>query len=159
MEDFYKNWLFRQYDLSSQYTGVLSALYETEFVAKTVMDRNLGLDANIARWNYSGVIDHNRSNCLEVIYTLAVKLSNLYYEKTVSDWIAIMLNNMGLSHFPDCAYFPEQVFSIINTWLNRGYREDGLGSLFHIPGTTDMKELDIWMAAHRYLQNLINGVR
>lgn len=159
MEDFYRDWLFRQYDLYSEYTGVLSALYSTQFIAKTEMDRNLGLDANIHRWNYSGVIDHNRSNCLEVIYSLAVKLSNLYYEKTVSDWIAIMLANLGLSEYPDRAYSPEHVFHIINTWLNRDYYKDGLGSLFYVPGATDMREIDIWMSTHRYLINLANGVR
>lgn len=159
MEDFYKDWLFRQYDMYSEYTGVLSALYSTVFISKTEMDRNLGLDANIARWNYSGVIDHNQSNCLEVIYALAVKLNNLYYEKNVSDWIGIMLENLGLNKYPDYAYSPEYVFYIINAWLSRSYREDGLGSLFYIPGATDIPNIDIWMAAHRYLMKIANGVR
>lgn len=159
MEDFYKDWLFRQYDRYSEYVGVLSALYSTTFTPKTDMDRNVGLDANIARWNYSGVIDHNRSNCLEVIYSLAVKLNNLYYEKTVSEWIDIMLKNLGLDRYPDYMYSPEQTSHIINTWLNRAYQEDGFGSLFYVPGANDMREIDIWMAAHKYLINLANGVR
>lgn len=159
MEDFYKDWLFRQYNMCSEYTGVLSALYSTVFVPKTEMDNNLKADANIARWNYSGVIDHNQSNCLEIIYSLAVKLNTLYYDKTVSDWIGIMLENLGLNHYPDYAYSSEQVTCIITTWLNRDYREDGLGSLFYVPNTSDMREIDIWMGAHRYLINLVNGVR
>ena len=94
-----------------------------------------------------------------MIYALAVKLNNLYYEKNVSDWIGIMLENLGLNKYPDYAYSSEHVFYIINAWLNRSYREDGLGSLFYIPGATDIPNIDIWMAAHRYLMKIANGVR
>lgn len=156
MEDFYKDWLFRQYDKWSEYTGVLSALYEKEFIYMNDMDKNLSLDANITRWNYSGVIDSRQSNCLEVIYILAVKLNRMCYTLRISDWIDIMLGNLGLLKFPDNTYSPERVASIIETWLCRGYRPDGLGSLFYLKDSTDMNYMNIWLQANRYLQNLLN---
>ena len=64
-----------------------------------------------------------------------------------------------LNKYPDYAYSPEHVFYTIDMWLNRSYREDGLGSLFYIPGATDIPNIDIWMAAHRYLMKIANGVR
>lgn len=64
----------------------------------------------------------------------------------------ILIRNLGLNLYSDDYYNPSEVEYIIDKWLARQYKENGLGSIFplkYYPG--DCRYIDIWSQMNAWI--------
>lgn len=168
----YFEWLKSSLDSSDKlcrsihYSKLLKKLFDTEFYSDNLMDTNREADALELRekfdiaWarNY-----HKPISVLEVMYALAYRLNdsllwNPDYGDRTALWFWTMVDNLEFDIMDDDNYDDDFVEIRLDIILGRQYDEDGIGSLFPIPGwNRDARELDIWYQMQAFLQ--LNDIR
>lgn len=97
---------------------------------------------------------------LEMILALAIRC-----EETIMDdpskgdrtkqWFWGMINNLGLGAMTDNAFDRKRVKEIIDIFLNREYKRNGVGGLFMVRHCNrDLRKVDIWRQLCWYLNTI-----
>lgn len=88
---------------------------------------------------------------LEMLIGVASHMQDIL-DGDISKWFWVMISNLGLDAFTDYEYESDRVTFIINRWLSRTFRPDGVGSIFPLrnyPG--DCRNLDIWSQMNAWI--------
>lgn len=105
---------------------------------------------------------------LEVMVSMAVRCEKAVMsdpskgDRTV-DWFYMMIDNLGFSRMTDDKFGSVElviVDTVIEDWLNRKFKKNGLGSPFPLanPGRRDCRKADLWQAMMWYMsENYITG--
>lgn len=97
---------------------------------------------------------------LEMMVALALRIEEqIMADDTEGDrtgvWFYAMIVSLGLDGYDDKHYNPVDVQEIINRFEAGEYMPSGRGGLFTVADpTVDMRNLEIWYQAMRYLNTL-----
>ena len=154
---------------SQEYIMLLDELHKIEFYSLIPNDDNRGADGLQLRHMFldelgkTGFIYLPRLQCtvLEMLIGLAYRLefetSQSKWEKTVSEWFWILIDNLCLTGCDEEAYFAdknmrEDVKRVINIMLSREYNYDGNGGLFPLKNPKkDQRRIEIWYQMTSYI--------
>lgn len=146
---------------------LLRHLYSTEFKYLDEFDKNRFDDGIHMRYRF--IFDMERSgehydkktpaNMLEVMVGLAVKIEAIMAETMFGDrthsWFWSMCSSLGLNGQYDEFFDADYVDDILARFNRKEYDPDGHGGLFWIRNYEgDMRELEIWTQADRWLSNI-----
>lgn len=141
------------------YTQLLETLYDTEFISNDIMDDCRISDGYRFRDLYFtdyGVIDDPEGfvskpcSILEMLVSFCIRIEKeILFDNNKGDrssfWFWKMIGNMGLLDMDDGRFDHDYVVKTLDIFNERGYKKDGLGGLFYIPGCKkDLRKLDIW---------------
>lgn len=165
----YLSWLIDICGLP-QYSLMLSELYNIEFFTVVENDSNRVTDAEMLIYSYAleysldvyPSVRDIKASVLEVIVALGKRceddiMSNSEDGDRTSEWVTMMLDNLGLLEYSDEEWqsdFSNCIRIIINKFLNRTYHKDGTnGGMFPIPGINkNMRKTDLWYQMNWYLE-------
>lgn len=149
--------------------GVLTALFEKDFYWLIPNDENRAMDGKELRNIYrldehkdiSTFIDEPCS-CLEMLIALAHKWDfDIDYDPDAgdrtSDKFWEMIGNLGLDAYALSDWDNVLIDDIIERWLGRNYRADGLGGLFPLNDPpSNQKKVEIWYQLQQYIIEKMN---
>lgn len=167
-ENDYFCWLINFVPENQKYSLLLRTLYEKEFTYILVMDSNRAEDGISLRLRFeydngyepgsvTGYFRNRPCSILEMIVALALRCEEtIMYDDRFGNrtgyWIHEMLSNMGLLSFDNGDFDPEAVDDILETFINRQYQRNGLGSLFAFGRSDiDVRSMEIWIQMNWYL--------
>jgi len=175
------------------YKKLLDILYDKEFYNLIFMDETIVEEGLYARWRFldrfgieGDKADFGPPNIIEVIWAIAVKIaeySPIYPCNNITpgaiELFWRLVGNLDLLRFKDCDNFyeyVEEIYAILDIWLEHTYEDNGVGSIFPTPELNkkfirlgfdyiNMKQLEmmkqmqiyisyIWPRAHYYGENL-----
>lgn len=156
--------LYEETGLNSRgdYVEIAHLLFDIPFKAALTLDLNRSYDALVLREEiisrrgnkYSG-----QPNCLEVLWCLALDMSDLslegdgYSDPTDDFWE--LFSNLGLQKFKEMGSISEarEAHFLINNWLDRRYDRSGNGGIFPLrKAGTDQRKVEIWYQMQEYLE-------
>lgn len=170
MENRYFDFLCAIVGRSQEYSILLDELHKIEFYSLIPNDDNRGADGTHLRsvfleevgqtWFISLPRTHN-CTVLEMLIGLAYRLefetAQSKWEKTVSEWFWILIDNLGLICCDNDAYFTNSkigsdVPETIGRMLSREYEADGEGGLFPLKNPKkDQRRIEIWYQMTSYI--------
>lgn len=153
------------------YKKLLRYLFETDFYCLIPMDDNRAEDGISLRYRYgienridqreiATYLDDHLCSVLEMMVALAKRLEDdIMWEPELGDrtseWFWRMINNLGLEFADDRKFDISKVGQIIERFLSRQYRYDGLGGLFCVKNPRkDLRDVEIWYQANWYLRDI-----
>ena len=166
IEDEYFEWLYgfidnNRFHKKISYRKVIRYLFDTPFRWTIPKDENRASDGIGLRRRYAielGFDDDyfkdyldNPCSVLEVIIALALRIEETIMDdptvgNRTSQWIWIMLGGLGLESMTDDRFNEDEVYDIIERFLDRDFEPDGKGSLFWIPNCRfDLRDTEIWI--------------
>ena len=78
------------------------------------------------------------------------------YGDRTAQWFWGMITNLGLSPMKDRKFDERFVDDVVDRFLDREYRPDGKGGLFHIKDCDgDLRDLEIWRQLLWYLDTIV----
>lgn len=147
------------------YSMLLKQLFDTTFVYSLERDANRahdGLDLRDQYSNEMGVDLSNSGPCslLEMMIALSIRCeTDIMYNPGAGNrtyiWFWLMIENLGLLDMKNNLYDRSRVKIILINFMDRRYESDGKGSLFHVPGSTDMPEKEIWYQMNTFLNSIV----
>ena len=176
LSEIYFDWLlldcFNSRADRSEYIGVLSILHDTPFYWTIWSDSNRAGDAlSYRQYDFLGQFDDLSGfdqawldqwakaapSVLEVLLGIARRWS-YFYEEPTSYYFNGLFTNLSLDKFVGgrlSASSQVAVRDILEGWLSRSFRRDGIGSPFPLDLTRtldvlDMRQLDIWSQMSAY---------
>lgn len=171
LERDYRNWLIEKTGLQF-YKQLCTQLHDIRFVYEYRMDENREADGVALRYRFghdrcissteisSKLNQIDGCSMLEMMVALALRIE----EQIMADpeegdrtghWFYQMIVSLGLDGYDDRHYNPTAVQEVINHYLNGDYLPSGRGGLFTVADPSiDMRTLDIWYQAQRYLNTL-----
>ena len=140
------------------YQSLICQLDTTPYKWAFVLDENRAAGGKNLRAKYAFETSTNEEDVrvgpcsvLEMLIGVASHMQDiLNYD--ISKWFWTLIRNLGLDVFPDYAYDSSSVGFIIERWLSRNYRSDGVGSIFPLrdyPG--DCRNLDVWSQMNAWI--------
>lgn len=167
----YVKWLVDKTGLQF-YKKLCTQLHDIRFVYQNRMDENRESDGRAMRQHFgheigltpseiTAILDQNDGcSMLEMMVALALRIE----EQIMADdaegdrtgvWFYAMIVSLGLDGYDDKHYNPVDVQEIINRFEAGEYMPSGRGGLFTVVDpTVDMRNLEIWYQAMRYLNTL-----
>lgn len=148
--------------LERRYARLLIFLANTEFTWIEPTDENRANDGTDLRQQYEDIcgepsgMDGKPCTVLEMMIALALRIEINITGEPGDDhpekWFWTMIQNLGLDRAADRNFYPDEVESIVERWLDRKYDAHGQGS----PFPTSNPELDqrirpIWEQACGWL--------
>lgn len=140
------------------YQMLIKQLDNMEFKWMFILDQNraaggINLRSTFAYETSTNEEDVRIGPCtvLEMLIGVASHMQDIL-DGDISKWFWVMINNLGLDAFTDYEYESDRVTFIINRWLSRTFRPDGVGSIFPLrdyPG--DCRNLDIWSQMNAWI--------
>jgi hypothetical protein len=151
-------------DGSCGYDKLLGELHGIEFYSLIPNDDNRGEDGKQLRQRFideegqHALSQSHLDECtvLEMLIGLSYRLEfetmSSRWEKTPKEWFWILIDNLGLNTYVDGSFIPNEVLSILKTFLDRGYKNSGDGGLFplHKP-KKDQRRVEIWYQMSAYV--------
>lgn len=146
----------RRFPETISYTKLLRCLHETEFIYSIKRDGNRAEDGELLRDRYDGFTDSTLPcSVLEMMIALSIRCEDLMDDTQVGNrtgqWFWNMIVNLRLGGMDDEHFDFEYVCEVIDRFLKREYEPDGRGGLFAVPGSTDMRDVEIWFQLLWYL--------
>lgn len=172
----YFNWVYQlvlpNKIVRQRYERLLSALNATPFRFSVPNDGNRLIDGIDLRYRFcyehrltnneiDDVLDYTTCSVLEMMAALALKLDeNIMFDFSLGSridiWFLDMIRTLGLEHYTDDRFYEHGYFQIINTFLDRRYRPDGLGGLFLIRNRSwDLRTMEIWDQMGWYVNDIL----
>lgn len=153
---------------SEEYSLLLSKLQRIEFYSLIPNDDNRVADGLYLRSLFSDEVGQNwptssSESCsvLEMLIGLARRLefetAQSKWEKTVSEWFWILIDNLGLISCTDVVYntnesVEDSIDLVVNTMISREYDSNGNGGLFPIKDShKDQRRMEIWYQMTDYI--------
>lgn len=175
VEEEYFGWLYemvtgRRFAKCISYRKLMRYLHDTPFRWSIPKDRNraedgIGLRRRYALYSgfegdYFDVYLDRPCSVLEMMIALAIRC-----EETIMDdplkgdrtgqWFWGMLTSLGLASMNNNAFDIEYVEAVIQRFLDRDYRPDGVGGLFTVRGCRfDLRETEIWIQMLWFLDTI-----
>jgi hypothetical protein len=168
----YVNWLCEMvfFGTKEGYSALAKKLQNTPFRYSVERDDCRAYDGTGLRYEYKEcnryakkIDETEECTVLEMLIALARRMDDICCTSLVrSDqprWFWRLLDNLGLSKFDDKHYEKlggdQAVEDILNTWMNRTYKQNGTGGLFPMKNNShDMRKIDIAMQMHHYLAEI-----
>lgn len=162
----YFEWLCAQTGLGgthgpSSYSILLRELHKSLYFSTVGNDQDRATDGKALREPFGGVSrDMGECTVLEMLVAFAMRIDIWLNGGTVFGqrlWLYTMLHNLGLDTYDDdrCAGDPnavEEIRSIVERWLSRQYRADGLGGIFPLRNPVmDQRKVELWYQLQGYL--------
>lgn len=170
MRNRYLTYLYDLVGGAGNYTTLLQQLHEVEFYSLVPNDDNRGVDGEQLRIKFidemgpqgSSYLPDHPCSVLEMMiglaYRLEFELIGGLYERPMTDWFWILVDNLRLTDFNDILYregheIRSKVGRIIRVLLDREYDTDGFGGLFPLGKsvtktgktvTKDQRRIEIW---------------
>lgn len=168
----YFGWLCSKVECPSEYSKLMSYLFDTTFVYTISMDANRAEDGVDLRYSFgdeedvdqrivSSVLDDRPCSMLEMMVALSIRcethiMSNIEYGDRTKEWFWGMVNNLGLSDMTDDCFDYGKAVKAINRLATHQYARNGLGGLFTIKSRShDMRTAEIWYQMCWYLDTII----
>lgn len=162
----YMEFLFDMIDGSRSYSVLLSVLHDINFISLVPNDDNRAKDGIFLREKYesegglpSFYRDLGDCTVLEMLMALSNRLVfetiDGEWEKTLSEWFFILLDNLSLEKYDDYYVRPGDDIKIqnkINKFLYRKYDSHGVGGLFPLKSPkSDQRKVEIWYQMSAYI--------
>lgn len=165
----YGRWIIKErievpYDrMFWKHEKLMNELHKIPFIYLIPRDANRDEDGLSLRREYADLLRLYRipfegmpASVLEVMAAIAIRVDGEYignpHDERPDLFLYEMVKNLGLLVFDDRNFNSESVHKIINTWLYREFRSDGLGSPFPIQNDTrDQREFEIWDQMNHYI--------
>lgn len=145
------------------YAYLLMAMFERTFYCTVARDHNRALDGERLRGEYRqetedyDKMELGECRVLEMLIALAQRIEQqIMYSKTYGDrmpeWFWLMCRNLGLTRYDNLRWNERAVNRLISKWLDREYKENGVGGLFPMDSTEeiDQRNLEIWRQMQWY---------
>lgn len=153
-------------DPDCSFYSLMRALFEHEFRWSVDNDGNRAVDGECLRDDFADqslYLDYSSiggpCRVLEMLVALASRIDdeimwNPGDDRTVV-WFWEMIDNLGLSEYDDDHWEEPKSRSmvdyILDRWLDRKYRPDGIGSIFPIENPLeDQRDVEIWYQMNQY---------
>lgn len=144
-----------------EYSFLLRALDDEEFLVKVRGDENRLYDILQLRESYDGNVERVSPTVLELLVSLAILCENKIMRGDEDDrtpeWFWMMITNLGLNQYNDiyCSNNINAEYDIkrvINTFVERTYKRNGVGGAFPIPDIKkDMRRTELWYQMNWYM--------
>lgn len=151
-----------------EYSLLLEKLQSIEFYSLIPNDDNRGSDGLYLRSMFDDEEGQaslsslsNKCSMLEMLIGLSNRLefetAQSKWEKNVSEWFWILIDNLGLTNCTNYALKKEPsiydlIDSVVDTMLSRGYDADGNGGLFPLKHSkNDQRRIEIWYQMNNYI--------
>lgn len=166
MNDGYFAYLCGEVGGAGEHSLLLEQLHGIEFYSLVPNDHNRGVDGEQLRIKFVDEVGPQGSpslpdgpcTMLEMLiglaYRLEFELLGGRYERPMSDWFWVLIDNLGLRNVTDDLYrkgldIRSKVDIIIRKLLDREYDTDGFGGLFPLnnlakSGTRDQRRVEVW---------------
>lgn len=173
LRDSYFHWLcglVNADDPNCSYYDLMRILFDTEFRWSIRNDENRAQDGILLRGTFlkssdsegAGIGDiQGPCTVLEMLIALATRIDiDIMWDPDKGDqtmrWFWEMVQNLGLDGFDDDDFEGEDGYRfvpfIVDRWLDRRYRWDGIGGLFPLKNPTcDQRETEIWYQMNVYM--------
>lgn len=140
------------------YTRLLRALYEINYVPRLDLDQNRyqdGIDL-IHYYPFQAPSEEYRCSILAMMIALSIRIESEFMATEIEDrtdlWFASMLHSLGLLLFDDDHWNAGDVNYILNRFMVNGYKPNGEGGLFMVPNCQyDMRTLQIWDQMNQWI--------
>lgn len=153
-------------DPDSSFYSLMRALFEHEFRWSVDNDGNRAVDGEDLREDFADqslYLDYSSiggpCNVLEMLIALAIRIDDEIMwcpndDRTVV-WFWEMIGNLGLDEYNDENWEEPKsramVDYILDIWLDRRYRPDGIGGVFPMNcPDEDQRSMEIWYQMNRY---------
>lgn len=169
VDDRYLEWLYSQFGAvrnrnpARSYWKLAKKLYTTEFVWLIPNDDNRVEDGILLRQEFvneqgsDGVTDAWMAlgcSVLEMMVALAKRAAYQTGEPD-ADWMGRFFTNLGIVDFRDSKFnatAERRISEILETFIYRGYREDGVGGLFPLQRPRqDQTKVELWYQLNEYI--------
>ena len=167
----YIKYLMNMVNGGSEYASLFLYLFNTPFAIVIPRDANRVYDAIQLRYAFGDQIgmteddvesyfDNGECSVLELMVALANRCNQeiIYDENKGNQCAAIfweMVKSLQLSEMTNSNFGERETEFALERFINRTYRSDGLGGLFHVPGyPKDMRDMEIWYQMMAYLNSL-----
>lgn len=169
----YFEWLYnyvcegRVHDKIS-YKKLFRLLHDIEFEFYIRNDLNRAKDGVDLRYRFAMLKDGDEieiveilnkpCSVLEMMIALAIRceesiMDDTRYGDRTSQWFWSMLSNLGIGYMTDERFNEDDAVEKIYRFIEKRYRPDGKGGLFHIKGYDgDLRDLEIWTQLCLYLK-------
>lgn len=160
-----------KYITDKRYIKLLTYLHSTVFRYPTYIphDGNRAEDGVGLRYRfayergYDDISAYLVGPCsvLEMMIALSIKceehiMEDLDIGDRKGQWFWNMIENLGLYSMDDEAFDKLYVSNVINRFLDRKYRDNGMGGLFTVPDCPyDLRNVEIWYQMCWYLNSYI----
>jgi len=175
MENKYFDFLCRFVKRNEDYSFLLEELYDIRYISLIPNDDNRGVDGEQLRENFIDEVGQQAlslcpigpCNVLEMLIGLSIRLefetSQSRWEKSVSEWFWILIDNLGLTGFGNSVRFCDERRSVkgkyakgiedkVQNMLERKYDTDGNGGLFPLKNPKkDQRRVEIWYQMSEYM--------
>ena len=153
------------------YDLLLSYLFDTKFIwsYKIPTDANRAMDGQALRSRYANETGDyilytdkiEDCNVLEMLVALSIRIEEDIVaapgEENPGMWFWKMISNLGIAS-KDRAFSEKRVSSILFSWMQRLYSEDGSGGLFPLKKPyKDQRLVPIWDQMNLYLNENLKG--
>jgi len=169
VDDRYLEWLYSQFGAvrnrnpARSYWKLARKLYTTEFVWLIPNDDNRVEDGILLRQEFvdeqgsDGVTDTWMTLGCSVLEMMVALARRAAYQsgEPAADWMGRFFTNLGIVDFKDSKYnatADRRVTDILETFITRGYREDGIGGLFPLQRhRQDQTKVELWYQLNEYI--------
>lgn len=176
ISDLYFEWIYgivcrEGYLSGASHKKLLHCLHNIKFHPEISMDVNRAKDGIHLRHRFASehsvdkffLSEDEPCSVLEMMAALAFRMEeDIMDDPNEGDrtweWFTAMIFSLGLYDMNDSCFDGVLVEKTIQAFLNRKYSRDGKGGLFFIEDSRDdMRKLDIWKQACRYMNYILNG--
>lgn len=176
IEQAYFDWIYHmvtdnRYGGQVRYLNLLTFLHDMEFRYVLPKDANRAEDGESLRRRFAfdnydyedrgRVVDYLARPCsvLEMILALAIQCENIMDDPTIGDrtgqWFWEMINTIGIGWMTDKEFDEDKAVEKINIFMDRKFKSDGEGGLFHIPYCEyDLRYVEFWVSMLWYLDEI-----
>jgi hypothetical protein len=168
----YLGFLCNLVDNSKEYSILLSSLHDIKFYSLVPNDDNRIEDGKQWRQKFEEEVGYNPAfslshldeDCCSVLemliglsYRLEFETIDSSWEKTPSEWIFILLDNLSLSPYDDIFMRPNRsidnlIYDKIEVLVYRRYEKNGYGGLFPLKNPRkDQRKVEIWYQMSAYM--------
>ena len=169
MENRYFDFLCAIVGRFQEYSILLDELHKIEFYSLIPNDDNRGADGLHLRSVFIDEVGLTRPSSLPIFpctvlemlvglaYRLEFETAQSKWEKTVSEWFWILIDNLGLTKCNNDEYrtnsmVDSEVPEVIEKMLSRKYEANGNGGLFPLKNPKkDQRRIEIWYQMTSYI--------
>ena len=158
-------WLAYGHDIVRQlgfrfrgYNELIEKLHNTPFRYFIERDESRAKDGLYLRRQMLGPDAFQDRDCsvLEMLAAFAKRMFSEYldgYFDDDSDVLWTLLNNLGLTRYPDVAFDDKYVDDILEVWMDRKYYENGHGGLFPLrKNNEDQTQIELWSQMNAWVK-------
>lgn len=144
---------------------LMEQLFNHEFYWSVYNDDNRASDGELLRDDFLSQSGYSDSDAiggpctvLEMLVALACRIDEEIMWKPNENrtvvWFWEMIENLGLDGYDDdhvCPGDAQMIHYILDRWLSRKFRSDGVGSIFPLRGSSeDLRKVEIWYQMNFY---------